>query len=391
MPSSIVPMSDLRGEYAEVRGPVDEAVSRVLESGHYVLGEEVEAFEDAFARMCGARHAVGVGSGTAALQLALAACGFDAGDEILTVPNTDSPTASAVTGAGGSVGFVDVDPRTFCMDAARLAERISPRTAAVIPVHLFGHPADMEAILAVARRHGLLVVEDAALAVGARYAGRHVGTFGEIGCFSLAPSKILGGYGDGGIVVTDDAEIARRIRVLRNYGHAPEMVFDERDLRGFDRWRVVAEGANQRLDALQAAVLAAKLPTLEDRIARRRAAASRYDALLADTPVATPHEAPGARHVYFAYTILLDDRERARDALAAEGIASRLYYNPPLHLQPAYERLGLGPGAYPVAEATAERMLALPVFPQITDAQIERVAAAVAGFAAERSGGPTRP
>jgi dTDP-4-amino-4,6-dideoxygalactose transaminase len=263
------------------------------------------------------------------------------------------------------------------MDPAALEARVSSRTAAVVPVHLFGHAADLEPILAVAQAHGLLVIEDAALAVGGTYDGRWVGGYGDIGCFSLAPSKILGAYGDAGVVATSDAEIARRLRVLRNYGHAEDMVLDERNLRGFAHWRVLEEGMNERLDELQAALLNAKLPTLEHRIAARRGNAQRYGELLEGSPAEAPVEAPRVRHVYFAYTVLVDERERLRDHLASRGVASRLYYNPPLHLQPAFARLGLRPGSFPVAEATAARMLALPVHPYLADADLERVASAL--------------
>ena len=377
-------MSDLAAEYASLQDELEAAAFRVLRSGRYVLGEEVEQFEEAFAHRVGARHAVGVGSGTAALALGLRAAGIGAGDEVITVPNTDSPTAAAISAVGASVQFADVDSRTFCLDPRSLEERITARTTAVLPVHLFGHPAEMDALGEIARRHGLLVVEDAALAVGATINERPIGTFGAVGCFSLAPGKILGGYGDGGIVVTDDPQIAERVRVLRNYGHSTDMVLDERDLRGFPEWRVLAEGSNERLDPLQAALLSAKLPTLDDRIDARRAHAARYDELLVSFRVETPLEAPRARHVYFAYTLLVDDREGARDYLASHGVASRLYYNPPLHLQPAYERLGLRAGSFPVAEATAAHMLALPVFPQLGNAQVERVASEVAAFAGPR-------
>jgi dTDP-4-amino-4,6-dideoxygalactose transaminase len=377
-------MGDLAAEYRELSDVLEPVVLRVLSSGRYVLGEEVESFEDAFALSVGTRFAVGVGSGTAALALALRAAGIGPGDEVLTVPNTDSPTASAVTATGAEVGFVDVDPRTFCMDPAALEARITSRTTAVLPVHLFGHPAPLDEITAVARRHGLLVIEDAALAVGAEYAGKRVGGFGDIGCFSLAPSKILGGYGDAGIVVTDDEAVARRLRILRNYGHAPEMVVDERDLRGFAHWRVLEQGTNDRLDALQAALLSAKLPSLGVRVDARRANAKRYGELLADVDVVLPHEDARVRHVYFAYTLLLDDREAARTQLASQGVGSRLYYNPPLHLQPAFEYLGQRGGDFPVAEQTAERMLAIPVYPQLTGAQVERVAEVVAALAGPR-------
>ncbi len=377
-------MGDLAAEYRELHAVLEPVALRVLSSGRYVLGEEVEAFEAAFARRIGTRFAVGVGSGTAALALGLRAAGIGPGDEVLTVPNTDSPTASAIKTTGADIGFVDVDARTFCMDAAALEARVTSRTRAVLPVHLFGHPADLDAITAVVRKHKLLLVEDAALAVGADYGGKPVGSFGDIGCFSLAPSKILGGYGDAGIVVTNDHAIARRLRILRNYGHGPEMIVDERDLRGFATWRVLEQGTNDRLDALQAALLAAKLPSLDERIEARRANARRYNALLEDTNVVLPHEGERARHVYFAYTLLLDDRERARDYLASEAVASRLYYNPPLHLQPAFADLGLRVGDFPVAEATAAQMLAIPVYPQLASAQVERVAAAVSAFVERR-------
>ena len=370
-------MNDPAAEFRLLQGDLLPVVERVLASGRYVLADEVERFEAAFAERVGVAHAVGVGSGTAALTLALRAAGLGPGDEVLTVPNTDSPTASAISATGASLGFVDVDPRTFCMDPAALEARVSSRTAAVLPVHLFGHPADLEPILAVARGHGLLVIEDAALAVGGTYDGRWVGGFGDIGCFSLAPSKILGAYGDAGVVATSDPEIARRLRVLRNYGHAEDMVLDERNLRGFAHWRVLEEGMNERLDELQAALLNAKLPTLEGRIAARREHARRYGERLAGSAVEPPHVAPRVRHVFFAYTVLVDERERLRDHLASHGVASRLYYNPPLHLQPAFARLGLGPGSFPVAESTAARMLALPVHPYLAEADVDRVAAAV--------------
>jgi dTDP-4-amino-4,6-dideoxygalactose transaminase len=376
-------MNDGTAEFLGLRGPLLSAAERVLSSGRYVLGPELERFEAAFADRTGCRHGIGVGSGTAALALALKAAGIGPGDEVLTVPNTDSPTVSAITAAGATVGFVDVDAATFCMSPASLEARITSRTAAVLPVHLFGHPADLEPIIAIARAHGLLLVEDAALAVGATYDGRWVGGWGDIGCFSLAPSKILGGYGDGGIVVTSDDLVAQRVRVLRNYGHSEEMILDDRNLRGFD-WRVVADGMNERLDELQAAFLTVKLQSLEERVERRRRNARRYGELLTGVAVEAPVEAPRVRHVYFAYSILAADREQLRDRLNSQGIASRLYYNPPLHLQPAFAHLGLGRGAFPAAERAADRMLALPVHPHLTDEDVDRVAHAVAQAAGRR-------
>jgi dTDP-4-amino-4,6-dideoxygalactose transaminase len=371
-------MTDLAAEYRSLEEPIDAAIRRVLSSGRYTLGPELEAFEAEFAAYCGVAYGVGVGSGTAAVQLALIAAGIGAGDEVITVPNTDTPTVMAITHIGASVVWVDTDPRTFNMDPNRLEDAITPRTRAIVPVHLFGHVVEMEPVLDIAGRHGITVIEDAALAAGARYRDRRTGGLAHVGCFSLAPGKVFGGYGDGGIVVTSDDEIAERLRVLRNYGHAPEMSLDERNLIGTERWTVLEEGYNERLDEAWAAVLRVKLSTLEGRIDQRRTAAARYTGRLSGLPVVTPHEAPYARHAYHSYQILIDDRDAARRALERRGIATRLFYIPPLHLQPAYERLGFGPGSFPVTESTSSRMLALPLFPQITEAQVDEVADALA-------------
>ncbi len=378
----VVPMSNLAAEYRSLKTEIDEAVGRVLASGNYVLGDELEAFEEAFADYVGARYAMGVGSGTASLHLALAALNLEPEDEVITVPNTDNPTASAVTHAGANVVLADTTEDTFTMDPEMLEEKITPRTKVIIPVHLFGHPADMDPICQIADRHGITVLEDSALAVGGQYKGRRTGTFGPLGCFSVAPGKILGGYGDGGMVVTDDPDLAHRIRVLRNYGHAPGMRLSGKDLTGGSGWRVLEEGFNQRLDTIQAAILNAKLPTLEDRIAGRRRAAALYREIFADTPVTAVHEAPWARHVYFAYNAMIPEniRDQAREYLAARGIATRLYYNPPLHLHPAYRWMGLGPGSLPAAEKTASRMIGLPCFPQITESQVEEAASTLLEF-----------
>ena len=378
----VVPMSDLAAEYRSLKTEIDEAVGRVLASGDYVLGDELEAFEEAFADYVGARYAIGVGSGTASLHLALAALNLGPEDEVITVPNTDNPTASAVTHAGAKVVLADTTGDTFTMDPDKLEEKITPRTKVILPVHLFGHPADMDPICEIADRNGITVLEDSALAVGGEYKGRRTGTFGPLGCFSTAPGKILGGYGDGGMVVTDDPHLADRIRVLRNYGHAPGLRLSGSDLAGGTGWKVLEEGFNQRLDTIQAAILAAKLPTLEDRIAGRRRAAALYRTLFADSPVTAVHEAPWARHVYFAYNAMVPEgvRDQARDYLASRGVASRLYYNPPLHLHPAYGWMGLGPGSLPVAEKTASRMIGLPCFPQITESQVEEAAATLLDF-----------
>jgi len=378
----VVPMSDLAAEYRSLQTEIDEAVGRVLASGNYVLGDELEAFEEAFAKYVGARYALGVGSGTASLHLALAALNLGPEDEVITVPNTDNPTASAVTHAGAKVVLADTTEDTFTMDPDRLEEKITSRTKVILPVHLFGHPADMDPICEIADRHGITVLEDSALAVGGEYKGRRTGSFGPLGCFSVAPGKILGGYGDGGMVVTNDPDLAHRIRVLRNYGHAPGLKLSGKDLTGGSGWRVMEEGFNQRLDTIQAAILNAKLPSLEDRIAGRRRAAALYREIFSGTPVTAVYEAPWARHVYFAYNAMVsaDIRDRAREHLASRGVASRLYYNPPLHLHPAYRWMGLSPGSLPVAEKTASRMIGLPCFPQITESQVEEAASKLLEF-----------
>ncbi len=377
-------MADPVAEYEALAEPIRAAVDRVFTRGSYVLGPELEAFESEFAAYCGSSHAVGVASGTAALLLALTALDLEPGDEVLTVPNTDTPTTSAVSHAGGTIRLVDTDPRTFNMDPALVDEAMTDRTRVVMPVHLFGQPAEMEEIRRIAEARGAVVVEDAALAVGAEIDGRKVGTFGKIGCVSLAPGKVLGGAGAGGMVITEDADIAERVRVLRNYGHAAGVSLDPGNLLGGDGFTVLEEGHNERLDEIQAAVLRAKLPSLDERIEGRRRAAALYDELLADGDVETPVAVPGTRHVYFAYNVMLDDRDEARRFLADRGIATRLYYNPLLHLQPAYAKLGAPRGSFRNAEAAADRMVALPVYPQIEPAQVEEVATAVLEFAGSR-------
>jgi dTDP-4-amino-4,6-dideoxygalactose transaminase len=370
-------MLDLRAEYISLKDEIDGAIQRVIDSGSFVMGAELEAFEDQFGRYVGAKYAVGVGSGTAALHLALLAYGVQPGDEVITVPNTDLPTTMTISHCGAKIVWVDVEPKSFNVDPEKIEAKITPKTKAILPVHLHGHPADMDPILEIARRHDLLVIEDAALAVGAEYKGRKVGAIGDVGCFSLAPGKILGAYGDAGIVVTDHKEIADRIKILRNYGQSLEMKLDLAGPIGVDTWKLVAEGFNERLDTLQAAILSAKLPTLEDRITRRRAAAAAYNDLLADLDLIRPFEADNVRHVYRAYSILVDNREHVRRHLASKGVATRLYYIPPLHYQPVYESLGLGGGDFPAAEETSTRMLSLPVFPEITIDQIDEVVSAL--------------
>jgi dTDP-4-amino-4,6-dideoxygalactose transaminase len=373
----IVPMSDLAAEYHALRTEIDKAISRVIESGSFVLGEEVEKFEVEFAAYCGSDYAVGVGSGTAAIHLALLACGVGRGDEVITVPNTDIPTTSAVSHCGASIVWVDVDPHTFNMDPSKIEGKITERTKAIMPVDLFGHPAEIDPIVTIGEDYGVPIVDDAALAVGAEYKGRKLGSLGDVTCFSLAPTKILGAYGDAGIVTTNSGRIADEIRVLSNYGHDLGMDDSQEGSGGFRYWRFVAEGYNERLDELQAAILRAKLPTLDERIERRRWVAQKYDALLGELDLVTPYEASHVRHVYRAYAVLVDDRDRVREHLSSKGVATHIYYIPPLHLQPVYQDLGFGLGDFAVAEEVASRTLCLPIFPEMTVEQIEYVVMAL--------------
>lgn len=372
-----VPMTALAEEYESLREPIDAAILRVLASGRYVLEEELAEFENEFARYIGTRFAIGVGSGSSALTIALRAAGVGPGDEVITAPNTDNPTAAAIEHVGSSVVFVDTEPDTFNIDPEQVERKITSCTRVLLPIHLFGNPADMDAISDIAGRNNLMVIEDSALAVGALHWGQKTGTFGLIGCFSLAPSKILGAYGDAGMVVTDDEQIADRVRVLRNYGHAPGIDLDPANLLGGNTWEVRDQGYNSRLDAIQAAVLRVKLKSLEARIGSRRKAAAIYDRLLEPLGVSTPMARPGMEPVYYAYNVMAEDRDLVRTALADDRISTRLYYNPPLHLQPAFAHLGHGPGSFPVTEATAARMIALPIFPQITEQQQSWVASSL--------------
>lgn len=359
-----VPFGDLKLQYRTLQPEIDEAVRSVLDSGWFVLGKSVSEFEKAFTDYCGAPFAIGVGNGTDALQLALMACGIGPGDEVITAPNSATFTALAISGVGARPTFVDIDPSTYNLDPDKLADAITPRTRAVIPVHLFGQPAPMDPIMELAKGRGLFVIEDAAQAHGARYQGRQVGTIGDLGCFSFYPSKNLGAYGDGGLVTTSDAELADRVRMLRHGGQKTR--YDHRLL-----------GMNSRLDELQAAILLAKLPHLETWNERRRHIAALYTAILSDTDLELPTEAAGGRHVYHLYVVRTPHRDALQQYLADRGIETAIHYPTPIHLQEAYRWLGLGPGSFPVAERLASQLLSLPIYPELTDSKVRRVADAI--------------
>jgi dTDP-4-amino-4,6-dideoxygalactose transaminase len=376
---SAVAFGDLSREYRHHHAEIDAAVQRVLTRGWFVLGEEGAGFEAEFARYLGAAHAVGVGNGTDAIRIALEACGVAPGDEVVTVPFTAVPTVTAITMLGAQPRFVDVRPDTATMDPAALEAAITPATRAIVPVHLYGAPCDMAPILAVAGRHGVPIVEDAAQAHGTTYRGRRVGTFGLAGCFSFYPSKNLGAYGDGGAVVSDDAAVAERCRMIRNYGQRR-------------RYEHVTKGVNSRLDEIQAAILRAKLPYLDAWNERRRAIADRYDAAILATPqsgapTATAPGDPALRvlarpegHVCHLYSVVCRDRADAQAFLAARGVGTQVHYPTAVHLQPAYADLGLGPGAYPHSERLAHSVLSLPMYPFLEDDEVDAVCAALRDY-----------
>lgn len=358
---SMIPLVDLKAQYAAIKPEIDAAVQRVLESTAFILGREVEDFERAFAAYSETPHAIGVASGTAALHLALLACGIEAGDEVITTPHTFIATAEAISHRGARPVFADIDPLTCNLDPAGVEAAVSPRTRAIVAVHLYGRPADMDGLRAVARRHDLRVIEDAAQAHGARYKGRCVGTLGDAAGFSFYPGKNLGGYGDGGMVTTGNAEAAARVRMLRDHGRQ-------------DKYRHQTVGYGERLDALQAAILAVKLRHLDAWTQRRRQAARTYRELLNGCAAILPGEPADAESVYHLFVVRVRDRERVLAELKAAGIGAGIHYPIPLHLQPAYGQLGYKRGAFPHAERAAEEVLSLPLYPEITDDQLAEVA-----------------
>ena len=370
-----IPLVDLTAQYRALKPEIEAAVLRVLESTRYILGPEGEALEREVAAYCGTAHGVGVASGTDALHLALRACGVGPGHEVITTPMTFFATAEAILYTGARPVFVDVDPRTLNLDPSAVEDylrrhRNPPAVKAVLPVHLYGQPADMEALCAIARRHGLRVIEDCAQALGAAVGGRRVGGFGDAGCISFYPSKVLGACGDGGMVVTDDADVAARVRRLRHHGHTSPV--EHADI-----------GYNSRLDEVQAAILRVKLRHLDAWIAARRERASLYTELLAGRGVEPPCELPGATGIFYLYTIRSPQRDAIQAGLAEAGIESRVYYPHLVHRQPAltpYEK-GPEPPHTPHAEAACRAILSIPLYPEMPTVAVRQVAAAIMGLA----------
>jgi len=361
----MIPLLDLKAQYASLKPELDAAVLAVLASGQYVLGDEVEAFEREFADYCGTKHAIAVSSGTSALHLTLLAAGIGPGDEVITTPFTFVATVSAIIYAGATPVFVDIDPESFNMDPALLEAAITKNTKAIIPVHLYGQMADMDPILAIAEKHGLVVIEDACQAHGARYKGKGAGSMGLAGCFSFYPGKNLGACGEGGLVVTNSDEHMRTIRRLRDWGQD-------------GRYNHVVKGFNYRMDAIQGAILRVKLRHLDAWTEARRAHARRYSAMLGDMrSISTPSEAAGRRHVYHVYAIRTAEREELKRFLQSEGIHTGLHYPIPVHLQKAHADLGYKQGDFPHTEAAAAEVLSLPMYPELSQFQIETVVTSI--------------
>jgi dTDP-4-amino-4,6-dideoxygalactose transaminase len=374
--SSLIPPADPRANYLAHREAIDQAVRRVFESGWYILGSEVKAFEAEFAGFVGTKFGIGVGSGTEAIYLALRVLEIGPDDAVITVSQTAVATVAAIDLAGATPILVDVDSSTFTLDAGRLEEAIAhhrgPRLKAVMPVHFYGHPADMEAIVSISRRHGLRVIEDCAQSIGAKLGGRMTGTWGDVSAFSFYPTKNLGALGDGGALLTNDPRLAERAMALRQYGWRERYVSDE-------------PGLNTRLDEIQAAILRAKLPFLEAENRRRLDIAHQYDAALENTRVSPPRVREGALHAFHQYTVRTRDRDALRDFLRANGVGTAVLYPLPVHLQRGYrDRVIVGHGGLGVTEEIVREILSLPMYPELSDDQVRRVGERIAHWAESR-------
>ncbi len=360
----MIPFLDLKAQYQSIKDEVDRAVLGVLESAAFVLGPEVAKFEEAFARYHSASHAVATSTGTSALHLSLLAAGIGPGDEVITVPFTFVATVAAIRYTGATPVFVDIHPASMTMDPAAVEAAITPRTKAIVPVHLYGQPADMDPICEIAARHGLAVIEDACQAHGAEYMGRRVGSIGDAAAFSFYPGKNLGAAGEGGAVTTNNAAYARAIKMMRDWGQE-------------ERYHHVTQGFNYRMEGIQGAILAVKLRYLEQWTAARRERAAAYGRLLAGSGIIAPREMPYAKHVYHVYAVRSADRLTLQKSLQARGVQTGLHYPIPVHLQPAHRDLGYRAGQFPHSENAAREVLSLPLYPELPMEQLEEVADAV--------------
>ncbi len=355
-----IPLVDLKRQYEVIKDEVLENIGKVFGEASFILGPEVSSFEEEFAQFCSTKYCVGVNSGTSALHLALLACDIKEEDEVITVPNTFIATTETISYCGAKIKFVDIDPKTYNIDVSKIKENVTEKTKAIIPVHLYGHPVDMDPILEIAKRYNLKVIEDACQAHGAEYRGRRVGGIGDIGCFSFYPGKNLGAYGDGGAVTTNNEEMAERVRLLRTHGAQ-------------EKYTHLIEGYNYRLDTLQAAILRVKLKHLNEWNETRRKHAEFYNELLRNIGVASPYCADYAQHVYHLYVIRTNDRDGLKKFLESNGVFPGIHYPLPLHLQPGYKRLGHKEGDFPISEEYAQKILSLPMFPELRKEEIKEI------------------
>jgi len=369
-----IPFVDLKAQYKTIEGEINEAMAQVLQRSDFILGQDLRRFEEEFAAYCEVKHAVGIDSGTSALELALRAYKIGPGDEVITVANTFIATVLAISYTGAKPVLVDADPKTYNIDVSQIENAITERTKAIMPVHLYGQTADMDPIMEIARRRNLVVIEDACQAHGARYKGRRAGSLGHAAAFSFYPGKNLGAYGDGGMVVTDDEQVIEKLHMLRNYGQRKKY---HHQMRGF----------NRRLDTLQAAILRVKLKYLDQANAVRWQHAKKYNHLLADYPVELPIESAYTESVYHLYVIRVKDREALAAYLGDRGVATGIHYPVPIHLHQAYEDLGYKKGDFPVSESYAEQILSLPMYPELSSEMVGYVVDALKSFQAQTTVG----
>jgi dTDP-4-amino-4,6-dideoxygalactose transaminase len=360
----MIPFVDLKTQYLSIKEEIDTAVLKVLDSTQFILGNEVVAFEKEFAAYCNTDYALALNTGTSALHLALLAAGIGAGDEVITTPFTFVATVAAICYAGATPVFVDIDPVSYTIDVAQIEQAITPRTKAILPVHLYGQPADMQPIKEIAHRHGLTVIEDAAQAHRAEYKGQRIGSIGDIGCFSFYPGKNLGAYGEGGAIVTSNPEYARKIKMLRDWGQE-------------ERYHHVMKGYNYRMDGIQGAILRVKLRYLDQWTEARRTHAAQYDELLANSAVKTPTVMPYSHHVYHIYAVRTNQREQLQQKLNEQGIQTGIHYPIPVHLQTGYADLGYKLGDFPNSELIAKEVLSLPMYAELSSGQVKTVATAL--------------
>jgi len=363
----MIPFFNLKTQYNEIKDEINRSINRVLSGGNFILGEEVASFEEKFAKFCKVKFTIAVGSGSSALFLALKSIGIKEGDEVITVPNTFIATAYTISHTGAKPVFVDVEEDTFNIDTTKIEDRITDKTKAILPVHLYGYPADMDPILEIAEKHNLKIVEDAAQAIGSEYKGKKIGSFGDVTAFSFYPTKNLGAYGDGGMIVTKDSKIAEKIKLLRNYGQKL-------------KYHHILIGFNSRLDEIQAAILKIKLKKLNKWIDLRRKNAKLYNKLLKNTHVITPIERQDSKHVYYLYVVRSSKRDKLQEWLKSQKIETMIHYPIPIHLQNAYKDLGYKRGDFPITEKCANEILSLPMFPELKSEQIRKIADCIRNF-----------